>query len=132
MTVETVFVSRLKTLLDAIATERKLYTPQLSGQNYIFNQYSPDKEVEFNSIRPCGPVKEFLFPAVDLAAVYPKPAQSQDVEPFAVFGLKQCDIRSIEVIDKVFIEDEFEDTDYTSRREKMFIIASDCLDVGDS
>ncbi|MCK4998935.1 MAG: 4Fe-4S dicluster domain-containing protein, partial [Anaerohalosphaera sp.] len=89
-------------------------------------------EVELNSIRICSPVKEFLFPAVDIAASYPKPTDDRDVEPFAVFGLKECDLRSIEILDKVFVEDDFEDTDYTSRREKMLIVSTDCLKVGES
>lgn len=131
---KTVFVSRLKILLDAIAETRKLFVPELSGDNYIFHQYRPSAETEIglNSIRSCSPVKEFLFPVVDVAASYPNPTERRDVEPFAVFGLKECDVRSIEILDKVFVEDGFEDTDYTARRDKMFIVSTDCIKAGDS
>jgi len=41
-------------------------------------------------------------------------------------------LRSIEILDKVFTEEEFEDPFYTARREKMFIISSDCSEPAES
>jgi ferredoxin len=55
-----------------------------------------------------------------------------NVKPFAVFGLKACDLRSMEILDKVFGEEEFEDPLYVARREKMFVISSDCSQPGES
>jgi ferredoxin len=49
-----------------------------------------------------------------------------------VFGLKYCDLRSIEILDRVFAENEFEDALYMARRDNMFIISSDCTNPADS
>jgi len=87
---------------------------------------------EFNNVRVCTPAKEFLFPLRELAAVFPEPLEPKEVGEFAVFGLKDCDLRSIEILDKVFIEDEFEDPFYTARRDKMFVISSDCFRPAES
>jgi ferredoxin len=78
------------------------------------------------------PVKEFLFPMRELAAVYPTPSEPKNIKPFAVFGLKYCDLRSLEILDRVFAEDEFEDLFYLTRRKEMFIISSDCFEPADS
>ena len=156
---ETVFISELKPFLDAIAEKMNLYVPKTSAspapgrggtssvepktgqgsrkagsQHYVFSKYDPSAErpVEFNNIRTCMPVKEFLFPLRELAAVFPEPIEPEEIKPFAVFGLKECDLRSIEILDKVFTEEEFEDPFYIARREKMFIISSDCFDPGES
>jgi sulfhydrogenase subunit beta (sulfur reductase) len=131
---EKFFISKLKPFLDAIAGQMDLYVQKKSGQHYVFNRYDPSasKEVEFNNIRACTPVKEFLFPLRELAAVFPEPLEPEDIKSFAVFGLKDCDLRSIEVLDKVFLEDEFKDPFYVARREKMFIISSDCFEPGES
>jgi sulfhydrogenase subunit beta (sulfur reductase) len=131
---EKFFISKLKPFLDAIAGQMDLYVQKKSGQHYVFNRYDPSasKEVEFNNIRACTPVKEFLFPLRELAAVFPESLEPEDIKPFAVFGLKDCDLRSIEVLDKVFLEDEFKDPFYVARREKMFIISSDCFEPGES
>ncbi|HUW18324.1 MAG TPA: 4Fe-4S dicluster domain-containing protein [Sedimentisphaerales bacterium] len=129
-----VFIRELKPLLDTIAEQMELYVPRKSGEYYVFSKYDPatGAAVEFNNIRVCTPVKEFLFPLRELAAVFPEPAQPPQIKPFAVFGLKDCDLRSIEVLDKVFAEEEFEDPFYVKRRKNMFIIASDCSDPAES
>jgi len=131
---ETVFIGKLKPFLDAVAESGDLYVPKKSERHYVFSRYTSSAEtpVEFNNIRAAAPVKEFLFPLRELAAVFPEPVEPEDIKPFAVFGLKECDLRSIEILDKVFTEEDFEDPFYIARREKMFIISSDCFDPGES
>ncbi len=131
---ETVFISELKPFLDSFAGEMDLYVPKKTGQHFVFNRYDPAAEtgMDFNNIRVCMPVKEFLFPLRDLAAVFPEPVEPEEIKPFAVFGLKECDLRSIDILDKVFAEAEFEDAFYIARRQKMFIVSSDCFEPGES
>ncbi len=130
---KTVFTSDLTPVLDALAERMKLYVPRRSADHYVFKPYIPgDAGGDFNNIRACTPVKEFLFPLRELTAVFPEPGLSPAAEPFAVFGLKDCDLRSIAILDKVFLEDEFEDPFYAERRRHMFIIATDCSDPGES
>ncbi len=131
---EPVFISNLKPFLDAVAERMSLYVPKKTGQHYTYNKYDAASvnPTELNNIRTCTTVKEFLFPVCELAAIFPEPAEPEEVEPFAVFGLKECDLRSIEILDKVFTEAEFEDPLYIKRRENMFIIASDCFEPGES
>jgi sulfhydrogenase subunit beta (sulfur reductase) len=132
--IKNVFISELKPLLDAIAGQMEMYVPKKVETHYVFERYDPasEKDIVFNNIRACTPVKEFLFPLRELAAVFPEPLEPKEIKPFAVFGLKDCDLRSLEVLDKVFMEKEFEDPFYIRRREKMFIVASDCFEPADS
>jgi ferredoxin len=129
---KSVFISKLKPFLDAVAGQMELYVPKKTGEHYIYSRYDPSAEmaVEFNNIRPCTPIKEFLFPLCELAAIFPESLEPAEIKPFAVFGLKDCDLRSIEILDKVFTEEEFRDPFYVNRRESMFIISSDCFDPG--
>jgi len=132
--VKNVFISELKPLLDTIAGQMDVYVPRKVGEHYIFERYNPSAaaDVALNNIRVCTPVKEFLFPLRELAAVFPEPLEPKDIKPFAIFGLKDCDVRSIEILDKVFMEKEFEDQFYIRRREKMFIVTSDCSNPAQS
>ena len=131
---QTVFLTDLKPFLAAVAERMDLYVPKKTGSHYVYSKYDSSADVwgESNNIRVCTPAKEFLFPLRELAAIFPEPLEPKEVEPFAVFGLKDCDLRSIDILDKVFSEDEFEDPFYVKRREKMFIISSDCSDPADS
>ncbi len=131
---ESVFTSKLKPMLDALAAKMDVYIPVRKTDHFVFTRYDTDsaEPIEFNEIRACTTVKEFLFPLREVAATFPDREESTEVQPFAVFGLKECDIRSIFILDKVFAEDEFKDPLYIARREKMFIVSSDCSTVGDS
>jgi sulfhydrogenase subunit beta (sulfur reductase) len=131
---KTVLISKLEPLLDAVGREMDLYVPKKVDDHFVYDRYDPDSgaALELNNIRTCTTVKEFLFPACELAAVFPQPAKPQEVKPFAVFGLKNCDLRSLEVLDKVFAEQDFVDPLYMSRRENMFIIASDCFNPSEN
>ena len=131
---DTVFIGRLKTFLDAVAETMPLYVPRQTDGHYVSVRYDPadDAAPPFNEIRMCTPAKEFLFPLRELAAVFPEPREPAPVTPFAVFGLKACDLRALEILDKVFGEEEFEDPFYLTRRENMLVIASDCTAPGES
>jgi ferredoxin len=131
---KTVFISELKPFLDALAGQMELYVPKKADEHYVFSKYDPSgqTEVEFNNIRACTPLKEFLFPLRELAAVFPESVEPEQIKPFAVFGLKDCDLRSLEILDKVFLEEEFEDPFYVRRRENMFMISSDCFNPAES
>jgi sulfhydrogenase subunit beta (sulfur reductase) len=128
------FVEQIKPFLDAVAGQMDVYVPKKANSHFVFKRYDPaaGDEVILNNIRVCTPVKEFLFPLRELAAVFPEPLEPENIKPFAIFGLKDCDLRSIEVLDKVFTEKEFEDPFYIRRREKMFIISSDCSEPAES
>lgn len=129
---EIVSVDNLKILFDSVTAEMELYIPQKVNSHYIFKLYGPDEQSIFNEVRVCTPVKEFLFPIRELAAVFPQEYEAPEIKPFAVFGLKDCDLKSIEILDNVFSKDEFKDPFYINRREKMFIIASDCTNPAKS
>lgn len=113
-----------------------LYIPARSGDHYFFARYDPSREAnpEFNELRLCSSAKEFLFPLREIAAVFPQPPGSDEeaVAPYAVFGLKQCDLRGMAILDRVFREEEFLDPGYVKRREAMFILSSDCMNPAES
>ena len=131
---DAVFVSKLKTLLDALAERMDVYVPTKASKHIVFAKYDPksSQKVEFNAVRTCTPVKEFLFPLREVAATMQTQPQVLTLKPFAVVGLKDCDVRSIAILDKVFGEDDFKDTLYMARREKMFVVSSDCTSPAES
>ena len=131
---EKVFLKNLKPLLDAIAEQMELYVPKKLGDYYSFSRYKPADSAEpvFNNIRVSSPAKEFLFPMREMAAVYGGKAETPDIKPFAVFGLKNCDLRGIKILDCVFKEEDFLDPSYVARRDNMFIVSSDCFDPAET
>ena len=52
--------------------------------------------------------------------------------PTVLVGLRACDLRALEVLDKVLLGEPFQDQGYRSRREAATIISCDCVDCSDS
>ena len=128
---EKYFISKLQPLLEVVADKMALYVPCKTGEHYVFKSYDPSSGIEFelNDIRTCTPVKEFLFPLRELVATFADSVEMPPGEAFALFGLKDCDIVSIEILDKVFLEPDCIDPFYAKRRENVFLITTDCSDL---
>ena len=52
------------------------------------------------------------------------------IEKYAFFGVRACEVSAIEIQDKVFMGDQFQDTHYMETRKKVFIIAVNCTVAG--
>ncbi|MFC1761832.1 4Fe-4S dicluster domain-containing protein [Planctomycetota bacterium] len=131
---KTVYLERMGPFLEAISQRMELYVPQATDGHYTFEQFSSAdvSDLLLNPIRTYMSPKEFVFPLREIAAVFPTPIAPDDIEPFAVLGLKHCDLRALDILDKVFTEEAYEDPLYIARREQMFMISTDCTAPADS
>ncbi len=88
-------------------------------------------DYEIPPYRSSEGLKPLLFRPRRGVAEYPgsSEAKVEDIEDIVVFGVKACDLVAMKTYDAVFIEDEeFVDPYYKVRREKLFIVSSDCTD----
>ena len=46
--------------------------------------------------------------------------------PFALLGVRSCDLHAIAIQDRVFLEGAYVDRDYSARREDAFLVAVNC------
>ena len=81
---------------------------------------------DLGSVRTQRSVKEFLFPPKERVLADPEYGKT------ILFGIKECDRRSIEMLDKIFLEEEPVDEFYKKRRENTIIITSDCTDANEN
>jgi ferredoxin len=78
--------------------------------------------------------KQYLFPSrLELFKVQ-KNGQSRQIErsrpdrrSFAFIGVRGCELAAIQIQDKAFLREDFHDPVYRARRERVFILAVDCL-----
>jgi len=101
--------------------------------------------IERLALRVAPPVesaKAFLFPVKERVAVYPGPAAAAGDEPVdvglteeapqALAGLRACDLLSVEILDAIFIQDDFEDPFYSLRRKCTLMLTADCIEPAPS
>ncbi len=84
--------------------------------------------------------KKFLFPPIQpllKAARIPKGFAvsgngKQEPQKYAFFGVRPCELKAIEIQDKVFASGEYRDPVYSRLREQLFIVAVNCSSPSDS
>ncbi|MFW6189590.1 MAG: 4Fe-4S dicluster domain-containing protein [Planctomycetota bacterium] len=78
--------------------------------------------------RAVEPLKCLLFgPRYD-AGPYFEDMETSGAEPRAVVGAAACDLAALKVLDHVFLEGDYVDPGYRSRREKTLIVSCDCTE----
>jgi ferredoxin len=78
--------------------------------------------------------KQFLFPPrLDLFSLQKEgknwelTTPPQDTASYAFIGVRACELAAIQIQDSVFLREDFNDPVYRARREKVFILAVNCL-----
>jgi len=129
-------------LLKKVSAEAGLYVPvrdEETGRLHLKKAegFPLDEAVDLGGYRTIEPLKGVAQAMRYKVADYPSEnLDERDIEAeepsFVVLGARGCDVNAINMLDKVQIEGEFTDPFYKVRREKMFIIAADCTDCGDT
>lgn len=123
---------RINELMDAIASKMDLILPVENNGQVNFGIYESGVRVRLDALKTVKSAKDAFFPqsetlyscSKDLKNLSVTPAKLMD-RPFAVFGMKGCDIRGLEVLDRVFLSDPV-DSFYKARRENGIVIGMVC------
>jgi len=117
-------------LLAELGTERELYGPRKVGDDWRLMPVSSD-EFEVGPARTVEPLKAVFFQAREnLGECFAKDVQPE-VGPRALAGIKACDLSSLEVLDYVFLEGDYQDPYYKARRDATFLVSADCAEPKD-
>ena len=83
--------------------------------------------------------KEFLFPPRSTLFTVRKNGNGWVVdkgdyqsEPYALIGVRACELAAIHIQDKVFLRKDCSDPIYQANRQEAFILSVDCLHPGDT
>lgn len=122
----------LTALFQKIAADQELYLPVKTAGQVNFGVWSEDADVDLDTLKSVKSPKDVFFPQSENLYTCVKDGKKISIEPeclkeqdFVVFGMKACDIKGIEVLDKVFLADPI-DTFYAARREHGIIVAMAC------
>ncbi len=124
-------VSKLPALLSALAKKEALYLPVdgKAGADYKRFEEGDTLSTALNTNRSA---KDFFFPQVEDMASFKVEGQKIEVfdtrkenEDFIIFGARACDVRSFDILDRVFLGAPV-DTFYQNRREHATIVSIAC------
>ena len=124
--------SNLGELYRAIAEAQDLFVPvRVAGQTN-FALWTEDACVDIETLKAVKSPKDVFFPqSENLYSVrrnegkYKIEPEARCNEDFVVFGMKGCDVKGVEVLDRVFLSDPV-DSYYAARRQHGTIVALAC------
>jgi len=124
--------SDLNKLYTAIAEAQTLYIPCNVNGKPNFAVWGEGAEVDLNSLKTVKSAKEVFFPQCEDIVSFKTQGKTitvvdnrKESEDFVVFGVRGCDAKSFEILDKVFLSDPV-DTFYKTKREHGTVVTLAC------
>ena len=123
--------TNLSELFGQIAAVRKLYIPTEDRLGQAkFSEYADG--MEFSTKQTVRSAKDLFFPQVENLVGFKVTGKQLEIletrnvsEDFVLFGVRGCDFRSFEILDKVFLA-EPADTYYKERRDHVTVVTLSC------
>ena len=97
----------------------------------ISDEYSQDYElltarkipdITYNKPKPVTPLKSFFLPVKENVTSPRNPEK-----PRIILGAPNCDIVALDILDEIYLDENFNDIFYSQRRENTVLISSDCF-----
>ena len=130
--------SNLSALFALIAETKDLYVPAKVGGQVNFTAWENGVDADLDTLKTVKSPKDAFFPQSEnlytcnrengKLSITPEQLQNKQ---FVVFGMKACDVKGIEVLDRVFLSDPI-DTFYAARRDHGIIVALACNEPEES
>ncbi len=123
---------RLNELYGKISAEMSLYLPVKKAGQVNYGAWEEGSEVSVETLKTVKSPKDLFFPQSENMMKFKTDGKSIEVidvrdekAPFVLFGVRACDYKAIEVLDKVFLAEPI-DTYYQSRRTAGIIVTTAC------
>ncbi|MCR4789802.1 MAG: 4Fe-4S dicluster domain-containing protein [Treponemataceae bacterium] len=126
---------KIDALFEAIASKQSLYLP-VDNNSGKADYKKWEKGIKLSSqLKTLRSAKDFFFPKTENLVNYKREGKSiivedprKEVEDFVVFGVRACDAKGFETIDRVYLNMNPVDSYYKNRREHGTVITMACND----
>ena len=125
-------------LLEILKKDYNVYVPVKKGLQRFYKRYEePSDDILVNEVRPVEPLKIFFTRSRENVAQGFKPESPHALDkPFAIVGVKACDLKGFKIQDFVFSakggsdsggkNHDYPDASYNKNREQNLVIGADC------
>jgi len=125
-------IENLAALFQRIADSQELYLPVRDAGQVNYANWTEEAEVDLNTLNSVKSPKDAFFPQSENLYTCKRDGKKITIEPeelktrdFVIFGMRACDLKGVEVLDKVFLADP-PDSFYAARRDHGTIVAMAC------
>ena len=122
----------LNEFYNEIASSKELYLPVKVKGASNFAKYENGAQVDIESLQTVKSAKDLFFPQSEDMIYFKTDGTNIEIndarkksDEFVIFGVRACDMRSFEILDKVFLQEPV-DTMYKDKRDNAIIITLAC------
>ena len=124
-------IDKLNLLFAELANTAKLYLPVDTAAGAKYEEWAEGKTLSdaLNTVRS---PKDFFFPQTENLVDFKMEGKSieiidtrEECEDFIIFGVRACDVKSFDILDRVFLSEPV-DTYYKNRRDHGIIVSVAC------
>jgi sulfhydrogenase subunit beta (sulfur reductase) len=114
-------------LLDELQKDYTVLLPVKREERRFYAPYRGDNGYVIGEVRAVEPLKAFYFhPRQKVAEGYEEAPAAAAGKPLCLVGVKACDLKGFQVLDRVFLEHDYRDPFYAAAREQNLVVAADC------
>jgi len=127
-------VDKLPSFWARLADEGPLYLPLQEGPVVLFQPWQEQAQVALEAVNSVVSPKDIFLPREETYLHYQCKGHEIEMneainnDKITAFGIHPCDLRAIEMLDRVFMDQDPPDKLYCSRREKTTVVAMSCID----
>ena len=125
-------LSALNDFFAEISEHQTLIAPVESAGQVDFGVWSPEENVRLDVLKTVKSAKGAFFPQVEDMVPFHVNGKNIQIDPaevmdedFVIFGVRACDARSFELLDRVFLSDPV-DPFYAARRQHGTVVTLAC------
>ena len=125
-------LEKINSLFEEITKSAKLYVPADDKDGSAVYKQWENGVVWSNALNTVRSPKDFFFPQMENLMEFKTEGKNIEVidtrcetEDFVIFGVRACDVKSFDILDRVFLSEPV-DSYYASRREKGVIVSCAC------
>ena len=124
-------LDKLNLLFAELSAAAKLYLPVDTAAGAKYEEWAEGKTLS-DSLNTVRSPKDFFFPQTENLVDFKVEGKSieiidtrEECEDFIIFGIRACDVKSFDILDRVFLSEPV-DTYYKNRRDHGIIVSMAC------
>ncbi len=116
-------VSNWHLFLSKISREMNVFVPVGNDIHVEYGLFSNnDQPIHYNKPAPVSPLKVFFLPVKENVL---KSSHNKKM----IVGIPSCDLKGLELLDEIYLDEKYPDPVYKSNREDTILIGTDCHDI---
>ncbi len=112
--------------LHQLLSSHDLYAPVDNefSMDYVKLDAETIPEISYNKAKPVTPLKKFFLPVKENVT-----GGTNRNKPAIIIGAPNCDVMALSLLDQIYLDQEYTDPAYGTRREQSTIVSFDCLSI---